>query len=90
MAVVDLSRVKSVLVEIEALIQELDGLDLSDDKSWAEQGSGGKARDNLRQLRAQKSQELQLLATRFELAASLVRVEFWHFKGEIDPLNRRR
>lgn len=82
---IDLSRVRSVLTEVDALVTELDGVGGSDDKSWAAQPGGDKRREQ-----AKRSQELQLLATRLELAASLVRVEFWHYKGEVDPLNRRR
>lgn len=82
---IDLSRVKSVLVDVEALVSELHGLDFNDPQSWT-----NKTKGEIRELRAQRSQELQLLATRLELAASLVRVEFWHAKGEVDPLGRRR
>lgn len=82
---IDLSRVKSVLTEVDALVQELDGVASSDAKSWAQQGGGDRRREQ-----AKRSQELQLLASRLELAAQLVRNEFWVYKGEVDPLNRRR
>ena len=82
---IDLTRVRSVLTECQALVDDLHGLDLDDSRSVSDQTKGAK-----RQERAKRSQELQMLATRFELAAALTRIEFWTAKGEVDPLNRRR
>lgn len=82
---IDLSRVRNILREVEELIEELDRLDFDDTRALTDQSKG-----RARQRRAEKSQELQLLATRFELAASLVRVEYWHARGEADPLNDAR
>lgn len=82
---IDLTRVRSVLKEAQTLIDDLDGLDFDDTEAVTSQSKG-----HARQVRAQRSQDLQLLATRFELAASLVRVEFWYARGENDPLNPER
>lgn len=80
---IDLSRVRAVLADVEPLIRELDGLELDDSDAITSQ-SKGKAR----QERARRSQELQLLASRFELAAALVRIEYWTARGEMDPLEQ--
>lgn len=82
---IDLSRVREVLKECETLIDDLDGVDLDDSDAVTSQSKG-----QLRQARAQMSQDLQLLATRFELAASLTRVEYWFARGETDPLDPGR
>jgi hypothetical protein len=82
---IDLTKVRAVLDDANSLIGDLDGLDLDDSTAVTSQ-SKGKAR----QERAQRSQELQLLATRLELAAALVRCEYWFARGEPDPLNPNR
>lgn len=82
---IDLSRVRSVLKDVNDLVEELDGLALDERDALTSQSKG-----ELRQMKAQRSQELQLLATRLELAASLTRVEFWYARGESDPLNPDR
>lgn len=82
---IDLKAVKSVVAEIESLIDTLDGQDLDETTAVAEQ-SKGKAR----QERAKMSQELNLLADRLMMASTLVRNEYWFARGEIDPLNRER
>lgn len=82
---IDLSKVKAVLSEIDLLIADLDGFNLDDSDAITNQ-SKGKAR----QERAQRSQELQLLATRLELAAALTRCEYWFARGERDPLAPER
>lgn len=82
---IDLTRVKAVLAEIQDLIDDLHGVDLDDSSALVSQ-SKGKAR----QERAQRSQDLQLLATRFELAAALTRTEYWFARGERDPLDPQR
>lgn len=84
-AVIDLSGVKSVLAEVQALVNDLDGRELDDSAAITSQSKGA-----ARQAKAQRSQDLQLLATRLELAAGLVRNEYWFARGEVDPLNRRR
>lgn len=82
---IDLTRVKEVLREIGNMVTDLDGLDLDDSDALTSQTKG-----QLRQIRAQRSQDLQLLATRFELGASLTRIEYWFARGEVDPLNLDR
>lgn len=78
---IDLTHVKSVLKEANGIIPWVDGVDLDETDAITSQ-SKGKARHQ----RAQTSQHLQLLATRLELAAALVRNEYWVARGEIDPL----
>lgn len=82
---IDLTPTRNVLIEAGELIDELHGIDLDDSEAVTSQSKGA-----LRQLRAQRSQELQLLASRLELAAQLVRVEYWYARGESDPLNPER
>lgn len=82
---IDLNRVRDVLDEARSLIDDLHGLHLDDSNAVTSQSKG-----KLRQERAHRSQELQLLATRLELAASLVRNEYWFARGEDDPLQPNR
>lgn len=82
---IDLSRVKTVLSEVQDLVEDLHGLDLDDSDAITNQSKG-----NARRERAQRSQELQLLATRLELAAALTRNEYWFARGEKDPLSATR
>jgi hypothetical protein len=82
---IDLSKVKFVLQEVQALIADLDGLNLDDSAAVTSQSKG-----LARQERARRSQELQLLATRLELAAALTRTEYWFARGESDPFDPER
>jgi hypothetical protein len=82
---IDMTRVRPVLKEIEELIDELDQLDLDETDATYRQ-----TKTKLREIKAQRSQDLQLLATRLELAAALVRNEYWFARGEIDPLDGAR
>lgn len=82
---IDLSRVKAVLREVQTLISDLDGLSLDDSEAVTSQSKGV-----ARQERARRSQELQLLATRLELAAALTRTEYWFARGEMDPFDPER
>jgi hypothetical protein len=82
---IDLSNVVSCLREADALVQNLHGRELDETDAITSQSRGTE-----RKRRAQMSQDLQLLATRLELAASLVRVEYWHARGETDPLRPER
>lgn len=82
---IDLTKVKTVLSEVQDLIEALHGVDLDEGRA-VEDNSKGKAR----QERAKKSQELNLLSDRLMLASSLVRSEYWYARGEIDPLNPSR
>jgi len=77
---INLTAVRRSLADAAHLIEELDGRELDESTAVVSQSKG-----NARKERAQMSQDLQLLATRLELAASLVRVEYWHARGEGDP-----
>lgn len=79
--VIDLTRVRKVLNEASTLVGRLDGLDLDETNAVASQ-----SKSRSRQERAQASQDLNLLASRLELAAQLVRVEYWAARGEPNPL----
>lgn len=83
--VIDLGRVRTVLEEVNALVEELDGLRL--DERDANDSQGG---SKLRHIKARRSQALNLLASRFELAAALTRVEYFYARGEPDPTQPRR
>lgn len=80
---IDLNRVRHVLAEVNTLVADLHGQDLDETDAITSQSKG-----QARVRKAQLSQDLQLLATRLELAAQLVRVEYWHARGETDPLDR--
>jgi hypothetical protein len=83
--VIDLRPVKAVMREVDALIDALHGQDLDETAAVTHQ-----TKNRSRQERAQMSQHLNLLASRLELAAQLVRNEYWVARGEADPLNPRR
>lgn len=83
--VIDLERVRGVLGQVHDLMEDLEGQDLDDSRAVEDQ-SKGKAR----QERARKAQDLQLLASRLEFAAALVRNEYWFARGELDPLDPQR
>ncbi len=82
---IDLTVVRSCLSAAAALVDELDGKELDETDAVTSQSKG-----EARKRRAQRSQDLQLLATRLELAASLVRNEYWYARGERDPLHPER
>lgn len=83
---IDLDRVKKILTE--DVFELLDGLDKFDlDETGAIEGQ---TKSKARTLRAEKSKELLLLADRLELAANLVRNEYWYARGEVDPLDPER
>lgn len=82
---IDLTDVRSVLSDAHAIVIDLDGKDLDDTAAITSQSKGA-----ARQLKAQRSQDLQMLATRLELAAALVRNEYWFARGVPDPLDRER
>lgn len=82
---IDLTKVREIVDEATALIDELDGFELDETNAVKSQ-----AKSSIRTLKAKKSQNLQLLATRLELAAQLVRVEYWYARGEADPIRTAR
>lgn len=81
MSTINFDRVRNVLDECRDLMNSLDGMELDESNALVSQSKGA-----ARQRKAKASQDLQMLATRFELAASLVRVEYWIARGELDPL----
>ncbi|WP_028638591.1 hypothetical protein [Nocardioides sp. URHA0032] len=82
---IDLSRVRNVVGEATKLIDDLHGIELDETDALVSQSKG-----KMRMERAQRSQDLNLLATRLELAAALVRVEYWCARGERDPIDPDR
>lgn len=82
---INLSRVKAILAEAEAIVSELDGTELDETNAVASQ-----TKSKAREVRARKSQDLNLLADRLQLAAQLVRTEYWFARGESDPIDERR
>lgn len=82
---INLHIVRRVLDHASEMVDSLDGLPLDESDAITSQSKG-----EARRIRAQRSQDLQLLATRLELAAALVRNEYWFARGEIDPLNPDR
>lgn len=82
---INLTTARRVLADAQVLIEALDGHHLDETDAVTSQSRGVD-----RKKRAQMSQDLQLLATRLELAASLVRVEYWHARGADDPVRPER
>lgn len=82
---INLTTVRRVLSDAQELIDDLDGRELDETHAITSQSRGVE-----RKKRAQMSQDLQLLATRLELAASLTRVEYWHARGCGDPVQPDR
>lgn len=82
---INLSLVRNVVDDVVDLITTLDGIELDESDAVTSQSKG-----EARRIRAQRSQDLQLLASRLELAAQLVRVEYWYARGERDPINPER
>jgi len=83
--VIDLTTLREVLTEVEGLVEELDGCELDETRAVESQ-----SKSKTREVKARRSQSLQLLASRLELAAVLARNEYWFARGEIDHLNPER
>lgn len=83
--VIDLNGVFAVLDEANALADALHGLALDESDAVTSQSKG-----EARRVRAQRSQDLQLLASRLELAGALVRNEYWYARGLSDPVRPDR
>lgn len=79
---IDFKMVRDVLQDIGELVDDLDGIDLDESDAITSQSKG-----RHRQERARISQDLNLLADRLDLAAQLVRVQYWKARGEEDPLS---
>lgn len=84
MSRIDVEKVRAILAEVDGCLDDLDGTELDESDALEKDRSPG------RRQRAFKSQQLQFVANRLELAASLVRVEYWHARGEQDPINPDR
>lgn len=77
---IDLTNAQRALDEANTLMSFLDGVELNESDALTSQSRG-----EARKIKAQHSQNLQLLANRLELAAALVRTEYWFARGEADP-----
>lgn len=82
---IELDAVERLLQEANELVGELNGREFDDRKALTEQN-----KSNARKERARMSQDLNLLAGRLDLAAHLVRNEYWFARGEADPLRPER
>lgn len=80
-----MTKTRAILAECTELIDSLDGQDLDETNAVESQSKGAE-----RKRRAQLSQDLNFVASRLELAAALVRVEYWYARGEDDPTNPNR
>jgi hypothetical protein len=79
---INLTRVQRILDEVHDKIEELDGMELDETNALTNQTTS-----NVRVLKAQRSQDLQFMANRLELAAQLVRVEYWAARGFTNPID---
>lgn len=78
---IDLSIVRDVLGEVSTLVESLDGEALDETAAVESQ-----AKTRTRQERARLSQNLQYVAAQLDLAAALVRNEYWVARGKPDHL----
>lgn len=83
MSIINLSKVNSVLDECDRLVSELDGQSL-------DERVGAQDKASAREARIQRSRDLQQLAHLLELAATLVRNEYWHARGGQDMIYGRK
>lgn len=80
--------VKEVLDDCELLVEDLDGQMLDERQnsdSDADTPSKAEARDH----KVRTSRDLQRLAHQLEMAATLVRNEYWHARGGPDFIYER-
>lgn len=82
---IDLAQALAILDETADQMESINARSHSDPDPH---GSGGTKEE--RADKARVSATLQLISTRLELAASLVRIEYWFARGETDPLNPER
>ena len=80
-----MTQAQAVLDECRDLVTSLHGQDLDESNAIDSQSKG-----EARKRKAELSQDLNFLATRLELAAALVRIEYWWARGEADPTNPGR
>jgi hypothetical protein len=83
MSGIDLSIVKAVIDDCELLITDLDGQNLDD--RFNHNTDKAEAREH----KVRLSRDLQRLAHQLELAATLVRNEYWHARGGPDHIYER-
>ena len=83
MSTINLSKVNSVLDECDRLAAELDGQTL-------DERLGAQDKAAAREARITRSRDLQQLAHLLELAATLVRNEYWHARGGKDMIYGRK
>jgi len=83
MSRIDLSIVSNLMDDCVALVAELDRQDLD------ERYSHNTDRAELRERKVRTSRDLQRLAHQLELAATLVRNEYWHARGGPDYIYER-
>ena len=84
MSTINLSKVDAIIEEAGRLMDDLDG------KVLDETLAGQQDRASAREERVQRSRDLQQLAHLFELAATLVRNEYWHARGGQDMIHGRK
>lgn len=82
---IDMTKTKAVLDHCNELVGNLHGEDLDERDALVSQSRGQD-----RKRKAKLSSDLQFLATRLELAAALVRVEYWFARGDNDPTDPDR
>lgn len=89
---IDLRKVREVLKDCDDIVESLHGVDHDDPAVDTEQLSGSRRRATAedRAAKAERSKSMLLLKDRLELAASLVAIEYWYARGEIDPLDPER
>lgn len=82
---IELQQAWAVLQDAIELMNSLDGVEHDESDAVTSQ-----ARGNLRKQKAQTSQDLLRLAARLDLAAELVRNEYWYSRSGTDPLHPSR
>ena len=82
---IEMRNVWPVVNEALEMMRELDGVDHRDGDAVTSQSKG-----DLRKQKAQTSQDLLRLAARFDLAAEMVRNEYWFSRSGSDPLRPNR
>lgn len=82
MSTINLSKVDNILEEADRLLTELDGKPLDETLN--------PSKAQAREIRVQRSRDLQQLAHLLELGATLVRNEYWHARGGQDMIYDRK
>ena len=82
---IEMRDVRAVVEDAIEMMKDLDGVDHQDGDAVTSQSKG-----DLRKQKAQTSQDLLRLAARLDLAAELVRNEYWFSRSGSDPLHPNR